>query len=78
MIEQIRQFALYSIAGKPLVIYFGLITFTSFSITAYIGYTNFKGKKRIPFKWHPIMVIVSFAIAFFHAILAFSIFSSIK
>jgi hypothetical protein len=77
MIGQIRQIALYQIGGKPLVIYFGLVTFASFAFTAYIGYTNYKGKKRIPFKYHPMMVIVSFIIAFIHALLAFSIFYSI-
>jgi hypothetical protein len=70
----IRDIALISILGKPLVVYFGILTFSSFLFTAFIGYTNHKGRRLIAFKWHPRMVIVSFTIASFHALLAISLF----
>ncbi len=70
----IRNIALIQLGALPLVAYFGILTISSFAFTAFIGYTNYKGKQRIKFKWHPRMVIVSFSIATLHAILAISLF----
>jgi hypothetical protein len=72
----IKTIALYPIFGLPLVVYGGLATFTSFAVTAYIGYTNKSGKGAIPYKWHPRMVIVSFILAVIHAAFAISLFIS--
>ena len=69
----IHQIAIITFLGFPLVAYLGILTFSSFLFTASIGYSNYHGKKWIPFKWHPRMVIISFAIATIHAFLALSI-----
>jgi fructose-specific phosphotransferase system IIC component len=74
MLGVIRNYALIQLLGLPLVVYGGLLTFFSFAFTAFIGYTNYRGKQLIKFKWHPRMVLVSFAIATIHAILALSLF----
>jgi hypothetical protein len=74
MIATLRSLALFQIFGLPAVVYGGLLTFSSFAFTALIGYTNYKGKGILPFKWHPRMVIISFTIATVHALLALSIF----
>lgn len=65
----IAQLAYYSIFGKPIIIYLGVLTLLSFLITAFIGFMNYKGYKKIPFKWHPIMAGVSITLAIIHAIL---------
>jgi len=74
MIDQIREIALFSIAGQPLVLYFGILTFLSFAFTAFIGHASAKERQWIDFKWHPRMVVVSFAIALVHVTLALSIY----
>lgn len=65
----ISQLAYYSILGKPLILYFGILTLLSFLFTAFIGLINYKGYKTIPFKWHPIMAGISITLAIVHAIL---------
>jgi len=65
----ISQLAYYSILGKPLILYFGILTLLSFLFTALIGFINYKGYKTIPFKWHPIMAGISITLAIIHAIL---------
>ncbi len=70
----IKSIAIYPVFGKPLVVYIGIITLLSFLITATIAILNNKDNSRIPFKWHPRMAKISFTVAFFHAILALSLF----
>ena len=74
MIATLRSLALTQFFGLPVVVYLGMLTFTSFGITALIGYTNYLGGHRVKFKWHPRMVIISFVIASIHATLALSLF----
>jgi len=69
----IHQIALATFLNFPLVAYLGILTFSSFLFTASIGYTNHHGIKWIPFKWHPVMVGVSFTVATIHAFFALSI-----
>jgi hypothetical protein len=68
-----RTIALYSIFGKPLVVYLGLITLTGFIITATLGYLILKGK-AIPLKYHFWLAGSSITLALIHGFLAFSIF----
>ncbi|MDD5552235.1 MAG: hypothetical protein PHI88_03715 [Candidatus Pacebacteria bacterium] len=68
----VRDIALKLIFGKPLVLYFGIKTLFVFLITAIIGTLARKGKVSI--KWHIGFVILSFAVAILHGILALSIF----
>lgn len=70
----LKHIAYYLILGKPFVMYLGILTLISFLFTAYIGYTNFKGKAKIPFKWHPVMAAISISLAVIHGILGISLY----
>jgi hypothetical protein len=70
----IAKIAYILVFGKPLIFYVGIITFLSFGFTALIGYLNFRGKRAIPFKWNPRMVIISFSLALIHAIFGLAIY----
>ena len=62
--------ALIPIFGKPFILYIGIITFISFSITAMIGLSIYRGWLDMSkFKWHPTMVVISFSLAIFMAII---------
>jgi hypothetical protein len=71
--KNIRNLALLPILGKPLVIYLGIITFTSFLVTAVLGVLILKGK-RISLKTHLLIAKISLTLAVIHGFLAFSIF----
>lgn len=71
----IRQIALSYIFNIPIVVYIGIFTFLSFSMTAFIGITNYYHiKYHLPFFWHPTMVTVSFLLMTIHMFLLISIF----
>ncbi len=70
----IQSIALIPILGRPLFIYFGLLAFLCYIVTAIIGRLNFKGKYIIPFKWHPRFAMTALAAMFIHAFLALSLF----
>lgn len=59
----------YQILGKPLIMYLGIFTLSSFLITALIGYTTLRGKPIVPFKWHPRMAAISITLALIHGTL---------
>ena len=64
----LREITYYMIFGKPLIMYMGIITFLSFSVTFTIGLLNYKGIKIIPFKWHPVFAVISITLALLHGI----------
>lgn len=66
------DFAYYSILGKPLVFYLGILTYFSFLFTASLGYFFFIGKPLLPFKWHPRMAVTSLILGLIHGVLAAS------
>lgn len=68
----LSNIAYYLIWGKPLIIYMGILTLLSFSLTAYIGFMNLKGKTKIPLKWHFRMAKISLAVAITHGLLGLS------
>jgi len=70
----LRNIALIPVLGKPLVVYFGILTLLLFLFTALIAVLNIKGIQKIPVKWHPIMARVSIVFALIHALLAVSIY----
>ncbi len=71
----IHEIALTIVFGLPIVAYLGMLTFLSFLVAAYIGFANYRHLRFRPaFKWHPIMVIISFALVIIHMIVASSIF----
>jgi hypothetical protein len=63
--------ALYPIFGKPFVLYLGVLTLTSFLITAVFGFSYYKG--WLTFKWHPIMVVISFIFLIFMTVIGLSL-----
>lgn len=66
----LQEISYHLIFGKPLIMYLGIATLTSFLITAFIGYTNLHNTmKVIPFKWHPKMAALSIALALIHGTL---------
>lgn len=69
----LSSLAYLPIFGKPLILYLGVITISSFIITAFIGLMIFRGKK-IPFKLHPTMAIISIILGLTHGTLAISIY----
>ncbi|MBL7052084.1 MAG: hypothetical protein ISS01_03250 [Nanoarchaeota archaeon] len=63
----IRDIAYYTILGKPVVIYLGILTYLSLITTITIIVLNKKGYKTIPFKWHPRFAILTLILATIHA-----------
>ena len=62
--------ALVPIFGKHFILYVGILTFISFSITAIIGLSIYRGWLGMSkFRWHPTMVVVSFGLAIFMAVI---------
>jgi hypothetical protein len=49
--------------------YVGILTLSSFLLTATIAILNAKGIHKIPFKWHPRIAIFSISLAILHGIL---------
>ena len=70
----LKDIAYYLIFGRPLIMYMGILTFLSFLTTAYIGMNVLKPKNGIPFKYHLMMVRISFALAIIHAALGLSVY----
>lgn len=68
----LRNIAYYLIFGKPVIMYLGILTLSSFIFTAYIGAMAPRGKTKIPFQWHPRMAKISITLAILHGILGVS------
>ena len=68
----ITQIAYHTFFGLPVVAYLGMITFLLLLSTATIGFLNFKGNTKIPFRWHPRLAKATIALAVVHAIFALS------
>jgi uncharacterized membrane protein len=69
----LSSIAYFPIFGKPLILYLGITTLSSFIITASIGLMIFRGV-RIPFKFHPTMAGISLTLGIIHGTLALSIY----
>lgn len=65
-----NEISYYMIFGRPLLAYMGMITLSSFLITAYIGYSNLHGNVRIPLKYHFMMAKISLTLAIIHGTFA--------
>lgn len=70
----VQNLALTLFLGKPLIMYGGIATFLLLLFTAIVGALNFKGIQVIPFKWHPILAILTILVGTIHAIFGLSIF----
>jgi len=64
-----RNIAYFLIFGKPLIMYLGILTLFSLLFTALIGFLNFKGIHKIPFKWHLRMAVILIILAIIHGLL---------
>jgi hypothetical protein len=64
-----RSIAYLLIFGKPLIMYTGILTLFSFLFTALIGFLNYNGIRKIPFKWHPRMAVISITLAIIHGLM---------
>lgn len=71
MLEFISQ---YLIFGRPLIMYLGILTLSSFIFTATIALLNRRGITIIPFKWHPRMAAFSIALAIIHGTLGAALY----
>jgi hypothetical protein len=70
----ISQIAYSQIGGLPVVAYFGSATFLLLLSTATIGFLNFRGNTKIPFKWHPRLAGATIILAIIHVFLALSVY----
>jgi hypothetical protein len=59
----------YEIAGKPAIMYGGIVTLICFFSTATIGFLTIKGIKRFPLNWHTRMAYLSVSLGLFHGVL---------
>jgi len=62
----LNEISYYLIFGKPLIMYMGIITLSSFLFTATIGFLNLRGNAVIPLKYHFMMAKISLALAVIH------------
>lgn len=62
----LNEISYYLIFGKPLIMYMGIITLSSFLITASIGFLNLNGNTAIPLKYHFMMAKISLTLALIH------------
>jgi len=69
-----HAFALTTFFGLPLVAYGGLTTLVLVIFTATVGFLNFKGIHTIPFKWHPVLALITITVAIIHGFFGLSIF----
>ena len=70
----LKEFTYQTILGRPILLWLGLVTFLSVYFTALIAFLNKKGIHGIPFSMHPKMAVISLILAFFHALLALSLY----
>jgi MFS superfamily sulfate permease-like transporter len=70
----IAKIALILIFGKPLVMYFGIVSLLSLLFTASIGYASLHGIKWVPFKYHPKMALTTIIIVSMHGLLGLGIY----
>jgi hypothetical protein len=70
----ISQIAYSQIGGLPVVALFGIATLLLLLSTATIGFLNFRGDTRIPFRWHPRLAGATIVFAIIHVFFALSIY----
>lgn len=67
--NMLTQITYFQILGKPLLMYFGIITFLLLLLTAWIGQQNKKGITKIPLVWHFRLAKVTITLAIIHGLL---------
>jgi hypothetical protein len=61
-----ENFIYFSILGKPLIMYVGILAFISLLSTALVGFLNFKGTTIVPFRWHLFLAAFTIIIVIIH------------
>lgn len=70
----IANLAYYLILGKPLIFYLGILSYISFSFTALLGYSYYKGRPILPFPWHPRFAVTSLILGAIHGLMGLAIY----
>lgn len=70
----IQNIALTQILGLPLVAYGGMTTLLLVLFTAIVGFLNYRGITTIPFKWHPVLALLTIIFSLIHGVMGLSIF----
>lgn len=71
----LKQIALYSFLGKPLLAYAGLVALVLFLATATVPIWNQGQEKKIPLHWHLRLARIAIAFGIIHAVLAIALFA---
>ncbi len=70
----IQNIAFTQVFGLPIVAYGGMTTLLLVLFTAIVGFLNYRGITTIPFKWHPILALLTIIFSLVHGIMGLSIF----
>jgi hypothetical protein len=70
----LSDIAFFSILGKPLIMYGGVLTFLLMLFTGAIPSLQKKWPAKFNFKSHVLMARITIALALFHGVLGFSIY----
>lgn len=68
------QLATHQILGKPVVMYFGLLTLTLLLSTASVPIVSGLRRKPVPLRLHHTLAYTTIGVALSHALLALSLF----
>lgn len=58
----------YTVFGKPLIFYFGIITYLLFVLAALIAFSSKRGILKIPFVWHKRVAVVALLFGLVHGL----------
>jgi hypothetical protein len=61
-----QEISYFTIFGKPLIMYLGIVTLAGFLLTASIPILNKKGIRIIPFAWHPRCAALAICLGIIH------------
>ncbi|MFA7654221.1 MAG: hypothetical protein WCX97_04235 [Candidatus Magasanikbacteria bacterium] len=70
----LKEIALLSLFGQPVIMYGGIFTLLLFLIVGIIGLVIHSGKSRISMSWHINLARLALVIGLIHAILGISLF----
>jgi len=66
---KISEIAYSEFLGLPAIMWGGIITLLMFALTAAIAILNHRGIRKIPFKYHKPLAILSLALGLIHGLL---------
>jgi hypothetical protein len=69
--EPFQSIAYYSIMGKPLVMYGGIVTLLVILAAGAVGYSTIKGKRKFSMQTHMGLAFLGILLALGHGLLAF-------